>query len=172
MGFGKDGKGVIIYDAVGENIGALASNDAIAFSSRAVGAMIEDFRMLKCEYWMAIRAAQAVVLADGPVVVGMAHGGLTAALIEETLESTVLDQGSFVAIEEASRPVWPLEVFMIPDADSGNVVDLTRKGSFTPRWTFNNPDGWVWWAYNLSSQVLITGNELNIQAKCFGVWVA
>ncbi len=127
--------------------------------------------MMKLDYYIAINPAPADVILDGPVLVGVAQGALSAAQIEATLDRIVTGQGSITPLEESSRPVWPLELFNIPDADSGDNSSLTRKGEKTIRWTFNNPDGWSWWAYNMSSAVLITGNNFNCIAKCFGMWV-
>ncbi len=171
MGFGKDKAGVIIYDAVEVDIGALNAQDASNLASRNGGNMVEDFRMLRMDYWMAIKPAQAVVVLDGPIIVGVSHGDLTGAEVEEALESIVLGNDNIVANEQAMRPVWPLEVFIIPDADSADNATLVRKGTFKPRWTFPNPAGWRWWVYNNSDAQLVTGTNLNILAKCFGVWL-
>ncbi len=171
MGFGKDGKGVIIYDSVVEGFGVLASLDAIIFTGRANGAMAEDFRMLRLDYWMSVIPSSGAFVLDGPVLVGIAHGALSAAQIEASLESIVVDQGSITPMEEANRPVFPLELFLIPELDVSDAATLVRKGSANIRWTFNNLDGWVWWAYNNSSDALITGSIFNVLAKAFGVWV-
>ncbi len=172
MGFGKDGKGVIVYDQAEENIGAVPVGDLVTLTNRAQGVMVEDYRMLKCDYWINIRPAAAIVIFEGPVMIGMAHGDLTAAEIEAALESVVLGAVDLVANEEAGRPVWPLELILLPDADQGNAVDLSRKGSFTPRWTFPNPAGWQWWVWNLNAVTAVTtGSFISIVAKTFGVWV-
>ncbi len=170
MGFGKDGRGAIVPDQIDTGFGALAANDAVLLGGNYDGTIIEDFRMIKLEYWMGVRPAQAVVIEDGPVLVGLAAGNLTAANIEESLETIPLD-GASINNELAMRAVWPLEVFTLPDADSGDNATLWRKGEKVIRWTFHNPHGWTWWVYNMSGVVLITGSSVQIQAKIFGVWV-
>ncbi len=172
MGFGKDGKGVIIHDSVNNlDIGALAARDCVLITNRMGGTLVEDFRMIKTEYFLGIRPSQTTTLFGGPILIGVAYGDLIAAEIEEALESVVLGQGDLPAIEEAMRPVWPLEIILMPDADLGNSSDLTRKGEFSPRWTFPNPSGWRWWVYNMSTVALVAGNGISVQSKSFGVWV-
>ncbi len=173
MGFGKDGKGAILYDSVNNiDIGALAGNDAILVANRYdSGVMLEDFRIIKVDYWIGIRPSQTTTLYGGPIIVGLAHGDLTAAEIEEVLESTVLSAGDIVASDVALRPVWPLEMILMPDADLGNSSDLVRKDSVNIRWTFNDPEGWVWFVYNAGTVALVAGNGITILAKIFGMWV-
>ncbi len=170
MGFGKDGMGQILYDQIRGGLGALATLDVALLGGSYDAALVEDFRIFKMDYWMNISPNQATVILDGPVIIGIAAGNLTAAEIEQSLEAIPLNADA-TALEESNRPVWPLETFLIPDADNADNSDLTRKGSINLRWTFQNPSGWVWWAYNLSSFNLITGSTVVTLAKMFGMWV-
>ncbi len=170
MGFGKDGKGEIIYDSTSQNMGALASLDLALLGGRYDDNLLEDFRIVKIDYWMSMRPAQAIVVLDGPLLVGIADSSLTAAEIEEAIESQVLNSNS-TSSEESMRAVWPLEVFNLSDPDGGPQSDLTRKDSKNLKWTFNNPNGWQWWVYNMSPFAITTGSQLIINAKAFGVWV-
>ncbi len=172
MGFGKDGKGTIIYDQVsGADLGALAAVDLTAIAGNQFGATIEDFRVLKMDYHVAISPAAAITVANGPLLFGVASGHLLASEIEECIESVLLNRGGIPEGEQAMRPVWPLETFIIHDPDQGPQSDLTRDGSFNPRWTFTNPDGWRYWVYNMSSFVITTGSLLSAITKSYGVWV-
>ncbi len=171
MGFGKDGLGQIIYDSVRADMGGLAGLDAVVLGGKYLDALVEDFRIMKMDYWMGLLPAQAVVLINGPILIGIANGKLTAAQIEEALEAVPVNSND-PALEESNRAVWPLETFMIPDADAADNATIWRKGTFNPRWTFNNPDGWQWFAYNYTSSAIVTGSIINIQAKCFGMWVS
>ncbi len=172
MGFGKDGKGAILYDrVVSGGITALTNQDLVALNGSYSGALLEDFRIIRMDYWMAIRGAQAIVLFDGPAWVGIADSRYTAAEIEECLESLVINRGN-TEEEEAMRAVWPLEMIMIPDPDTGDTSGLVRKGSKNINWTFTNPNGWKYWVYNASGVNFITGSTLELQAKIFGVWVS
>ncbi len=173
MGFGKDGRGQILYDNIATvNLSGLAGQDVVELGSLYNDTLVEDFRIMKCDYWMGILPAQAVVLLNGPILIGLAAGFLSAAAIEEALESLPLSADT-TAIEDANRPVWPLEVFMIPDVDEADNATLWRKGTFNPRWTFGNgsPGGWTWWAYNFSNAAIVTGTNISIFAKMFGMWV-
>jgi len=172
MGFGKDGKGEILYDSVnGQPLGTLASQDVVLLPNNYDGGvLVDDFRIIKMDYMISVRPAQAVVVFDGPVIIGIAQGNLTAAQIEECIETTVLNRGQ-VESENAMRPVWPLEIIMLPDPDA-QINELTRKGSINLRWTFPNPSGWVWWAWNKSGFALVTGSTVEAHAKIFGVWVS
>ncbi len=173
MGFGKDGKGQILYESAINtgSIGALASKDVVEFGGSYHEVLEEDFRMLKCEYKLGLEPTPNITISEGPILVGLAAGNLQAADIEEALEAVPINRGD-ILLERTMRPVWPLEIFALADPDIGNAGDLTRKGEFSPRWTFQNPDGWTWWIYNLASSALTTGNGLSIFAKFFGVWVS
>ncbi len=172
MGFGKDGKGTIIWDRLSSAaLGALAPVDVVGLSGSVFNAMVEDFRILKMDYFVGLQPAQAIVVQDGPLLFGVASGHLLAAEIEEAIESILLNRGGVPEGEQAMRPVWPLEVFVMHDPDQGPQSDLTRKGSFNPKWTFTNPDGWRYWVYNMTGGAIITGSTISLITKSFGVWV-
>ncbi len=164
MGFGKDGKGQIIYDQVTISLGTLAAKDVIA---GAIHTSLENaFRILKTEYfitWDGVTVADA----DGPILVGMSAGGLSAAEIEEAIEADPTGSFDRPAIEESNRPVWP--VALLNQALEGGM--LQAKGSFNPRWTMPETIGWSWWVYNLENAALTTGSAVIVFAKNFGVWV-
>ncbi len=171
MGFGKDGKGQIFYERINQALGGLASFDVIAAPSAGyTGNMVEDFRMLRQDYWMTIKGAQATVIQDGPIMVGLAQGELTAAEIEECVESRPINANDRVQLERSGRAVWPLEMFMWRDVDNAQ-QPYVIKGTINPKWTFNNPQGWTYWVYNSSENAIITGATLELFAKSYGVWV-
>ncbi len=160
MGFGKDGKGQILWDALNQGLGALAAKDVVAFGARAIQ---EDFRILRLDYYAAWKAAAA----GDAVLFGLADGALTAAEIEECIENQALDSNDVPAIEQSMRPVWPMDMLVDSAGGTPNV-----SGSIKPRWTFKDTDSWQYWAYNPdSSTALTTGGELPLVCKIFGVWV-
>ncbi len=169
MGFGKDGKGQILYDITILSPGSLSPNDV---GSTAVHTnLTEDFRILKTEYWVSWNP----VITDGqegPVIVGMAAGGLSATEIEECLEADPTDTSDAPESEQVMRAVWPLEQFILYNdttgVDYGSVI--SAQGTFNPKWTMPNPSGWSWWVYNQST-ALLTGGAFFFFAKHFGVWV-
>lgn len=172
MGFGKDGKGQILYDLVEIDIGGLAADDLASTGSTTGTNLLEDFRILKTEYFITTVFADSV---DGPIVVGMAAGGLSAPEVEECIESTPTDLSDVLESEQVMRPVWPLETFVITSYSGTNelttVGKTIAKDSFTPKWTFTNPSGWSWWAYNNSNAALAATGRVYIFAKHYGVWV-
>ncbi len=173
IGFGKDGKGAILYDSISTDMGALAANDVAEILGQYHDVLVDDFRIIKTEYFVSVNGAQAIVLEDGPLLFGMADAALTGAQIEECLESVVLNRGAVPEEEQAMRPVWPLEIFTLMDVDAGNgaMKPGPLKGSFNPRWTFRNPEGFTYWVYNMSSAAIATGSVIEGLFKHFGVWL-
>lgn len=168
-GFGKDGKGQILWDVQDISIGALAANDVISANSTTGVNLDEDFRILKTQYFFAWRAPD---FSEAPILIGMAAGGLQANEIEEAIESTPNDTNDYPEIEQAMRPVWPLEGMMLQN--DGTFADGARtlaQDSFNPKWTMPSPGGWVWWILNHGSAALTAGGVMHIVAKHFGVWV-
>ncbi len=173
MGFGKDGMGAILYDQVNTNYGALAALGVAEIQGGYHDALVDDFRIIKTQYQIGIRAAAGVVLQDGPLIFGMADASLTSTEIKECIDSRVLNQGQVPEEEESMRPVWPLEIFNVldPDAGNGGMSPGPITGSFNPRWTFRNPEGFTYWIFNLGNVVTITGSFIQGLFKHFGVWV-
>ena len=88
----RDGKGQIIWDRVASaDMGALAANDLVSISGAVFDAMVEDFRIIKMDYWIGLTPAQAIVILDGPILVGVAAGQLDAAEVEEAKLILVVD---------------------------------------------------------------------------------
>ncbi len=169
MGFGKDGKGQILWDISTITLGALAANDAVSVTQGSN--LLEDFRILKTEYFIGTKFADN---SEGPLLIGMAAGGNTAAEIEEAIEAEPNDISDTPEIEEVMRPVWPVTIHILQSfsgtAEFSTVGKNISEGVLNPRWTMPNPSGWSWWAYNLGT-LFTTGGLVEIAAKHFGVWV-
>ncbi len=174
MGFGKDGKGQVLWDSGADSritLGTLASLDVI--SKNVHTDITEDFRILKTKYFMQY-APGAFDAIEGPLLIGMAPGAMTSGEIEQAIEANPDDRNDIPDIEFVDRMVWPLEVlFSSVDATNGTSVGskVIAQGEFTPKWTMPNPDGWTWWAYNFSQAALADNGFVEIIAKHFGVWV-
>ncbi len=165
MGFGKDGKGAILYGGFDLVPGALAPRAVVAGGSGYLNALDEDFRVIKVEYFLTYKPAAA----GDVMLVGMADGAISNVLIEEALESRPSDSNDYPAVERAMRPVWPLEIM---GDHTGDVGPVTVKGEKTIRWTFSNPEGWQWWFYNMDAAAAWGGaNEVHLTSKIYGVWV-
>lgn len=163
MGFGRDGKGVIIREDVDITLGTLAQNTAIKATSGGLGgAMDEDFRMIKSEF----NAAFEMQAAGDEFYIGIADNELTVAEIAECLAvNGPIAMNDNLGRERAERPVWLLGIF---SNNSKNQHLLPVE--FKLRWTFSNDEGWTWFAFNPAADALTTGAIVNIHAKHYGVW--
>jgi len=164
MGFGKDGKGQILYENVALLPGALAAKDVIAGFGAYQDNLIEDFRILKSEIHWGTRTGTA----GDSFMWGIAGGELSAAEIEEALEARPFNTNDNVALERSMRPVWPLGVSVLADDPSTSGGVPIEKNV---RWTFANPNGWQFWVYNYTSLAMTTGTICDLFIKHFGVWV-
>ncbi len=133
---------------------------------------LEDFRLLKSEYFLSLEGA-TFVSGDGPLIFGIADGKLTVAEIAAALTvDGPLGRQDTINRELAERPVWPLAQIDFA-AQPGDNSDPSHMPLVVtkPRWTFSNPDGFVYFVYNMGSGALTTGGILFVQATHFGVWV-
>ncbi len=171
MGFGKDGKGVLIRERTTITLGGLGVNTAIKQDSPLV--ITEDFRMIKAKIYAYLTGA-TFVAGDGPVLVGLSNDDLSVGEIAEALTvDGPLGPDQTVQADQAMRPVF--ELGMIPFLDEA--VNGNQPGLVLPpieaivRWTFYNATGWTLFAFNFGSSSLTTGGVIQILAKYFGVWV-
>ncbi len=174
MGFGKDGKGVIIREEVTITPGALVSKTVIKGTGGAV-LQTTSFRILKTEYFIVQNNAWATN-GDG-IIVGLANGALTTVQIADCIDANGPDdRNDTVTADESMRAVWLLNLMKEP-FDAGGVADASRQVnnglpiSFNPKWTFTPTEGWDWFAYNPFTGNLTSGASFIIIAKHFGVWV-
>ncbi len=168
MGFGKDGKGAIIRENVTITVGGLAAVAVIKGTSLSIS---EDFRILKTEYFISQSGNWGAV--GDEVIIGFADDELSVGEIAECLNvDGPVDRNDRLAEERVMRAVWSL---IDLKGDSTTVVmQPPNDGKFMehkPRWTFSNPEGWTWFAYNPLSGALTAGAVFIINAKYFGVWV-
>ncbi len=173
MGFGKDGKGVIIVEQRSQVVGTLNGNASLIIGVNL--ATVERFRMLKNE----LRAVFVSSTAGDMVGmgIGIADGDLTTAQIEEAIETNgPLGPNDIVNAEEAMRPVWMLGTFDgrsdVAVAEKVMLDDLTGGAVMTKsvRWTFAAVKSWNYFLYN-GGTAPTTGASILIRAKSFGVWV-
>lgn len=169
MGFGKDGRGVILYGGCQINIGGLASLDVIGASMLT---FTEDFRLLKLEGWGATDSY--TVGASHALLVGLADGDLSDAEIEECLEARSQHPNDRISVEQSERPVWPLGILTERQISASEMAALLNNGQsavWKQRWTFG-PSGIKIWAYNFDNTGAFgTAAYLNFYCKLYGVWV-
>jgi len=170
MGFGKEKKGVMIREKTSITLGTLASVAAVLQDN--VKTFEEDFRMLKHEVFLHLKGG-TFVEGDGPIVVGIASGDLAVAEIAEAM----VTDGPFgrdqrVEDERATRPVWGLYMLeFVPTSGSQDNRWIQMATGKKPRWSFSNPDGFNWFAFNMGSGALTTGGVIELLATYFGLWL-
>lgn len=169
MGFGKDGKGTILRETQDIVLGALGAQSAVKSSAQL--AITDDFRLLKTEYFVALSAFFQAV--GDEVIIGIADNELTVAEIAACINADgPLDRNDRVPEELSHRAVWLLTQVKgtsttVPDVPGNDGKAFECK----LRWTFCNPEGWTWFAYNPLGLALTTGGQFKIVAKHYGVWV-
>ncbi len=159
MGFGKDGRGEIIYDAFQVSIATLNGKTAIAGLGASDDALTEKFRLVKTEGWLAVEGT-AVSTA---LLIGIAASEFTQAEIEAAMETAHLSPQA-TSGEASERPV-----FLLGAVDCQNRSSQVVHWEKTIRWTFHA--GFQFFIYNISSSNATTGNLAVMQSKNFGVWV-
>ncbi len=171
MGFGKDHRGAILRERIVSGaLGALAAQDAVSFAGLVLE---EDFRILKSEIYVNVSTLTA---GEGKgLIFGIANGALSAAEIEEAIESGgPLDRNDRVREERSMRNVKALGAMDKAENaatrswftnEAGGLLLLSKH-----RWTYSNPEGWDWWVYNLGGS-MTTGALLQLYAVHYGVWV-
>ncbi len=173
MGFGKDGKGIMISEKRGQALGALATDTAIIVGTKL--AITEDFRMLKNELLSFISGLTA---GEGlGLWLGIAQGGLTLSEIEGAIESNgPLDDHNMSEEEVVLKPVWVIgriEKLALSDVEAIFVDAMTGSPLITSkhRWTYgDNASGWNYFVYNLGV-ALTSGSTIKLMGRSFGVWV-
>ncbi len=172
-GFGKDGKGVIVYESRSQALGALSGNKGIIVGTKL--AITDDFRMLKNEL---LASVTTMVAGEGHgLEIGIADGDFTLAQIEEALDKNgPLARDNTIETEQAQRAVFILGTInpTDPAAIDATFLDKVTGAPFVIsklRWTFHsNTQGWNYFVYN-SGQTLSTGSTVKIHAKSFGLWL-
>ncbi len=169
MGFGKDGKGVIIRESRSQVLGTIAAESALIIGTKL--ATLERFRMLRCEV-----QATIVNLTSGEgtgMLLVLADGQFTQTEVEATIEADgPLGPNDDVTENIADRPVW---TFGAVDRETGTEALFENDmGGHTmvvkPRWTFARTKSWNFLVYNLGAAPT-TGSSVIIRVKSFGVWV-
>ncbi len=170
MGFGKDGKGVIIRESRNQTIGTLGAGVALIVGTKL--ATLERFRIIKAELIASVFGATAGD--QNAMFVGLADGDLTVAEIEAAIEANgPLGPNDRITMAIAERPAWWFGVTeQEPNADPRAFKG--RNGSpvmeETIRWTFARTKSWNWFVYNMG-EAPTTGATVRIRSKLFGVWV-
>ncbi len=169
MGFGKDGKGVIITH--NDEITLLTLADNTALKQDTILSMDENFRMIKAEIRGVMRGVQS---SEGPIDLFLCNNELTVPQIEEaTSASGPINRGDRQAAEQAERYVQLIGTFS-GDLSTDELLGADgQRGVITKtiRWTFSAQNGWCLAAINRSGGALTTGGTIRLYQKFYGVWV-
>ncbi len=170
MGFGKDGKGVILRESLSIGIGTLA-----AFAALKIGtapAILERYRIIKSEIVASITGVTAGEM--NGLYLGLSDGDLTLAELEAAIENNgPLGPNDTVSEAVSMRPVWWFGVTHHNET-LNEVTFQNEQGGYlmsrNVRWTFARTKSWSWFVYNMGTAPT-TGATLSLRAKNFGVWV-
>ncbi len=171
MGFGKDGKGVIIRRQQTVVLLTLADQAALFIGSKL--AIADDFRMLKTECFCTLRGGTAGDV--GGLLFGLADADLTPAEVAAGIAANApTDANDQVGSDLAERPSW-LFGALVPDSSgtAGNFVGIDGSPMLVlkPRWTFGTTKSWAMFIYNNTGSALTTGASVDLIEKSFGVWI-
>ncbi len=172
MGFGKQGTGAILREDLTITLGALAGKTGIFVTGGGLqGTLGEDFRIMKTE----IHGVSVGIEAQDDIVeLYLLNGELSLAEAEACIESNgPTDRNDRVNTELAERWVRYVGHFADKSGAAGNRV-LEGEGRpvvIKPGWTFSDPEGWEWMAYNAGGANMTTGGVLSLKATHYGVWV-
>lgn len=172
MGFGKQGTGEILHERATLTIGGLAAAAAIKSTAGLLDNLLDDFRIIKTEYLISQVGNWGAV--GDEIYFGICNGELTVAEIAANIVSNGPQNRNDRGRQESSmRAVWVLG--QLKGSSTTIVEDVLDGGKVqekTLRWTFSNPEGWSWFAFNPLTGALTTGAVFSITAKHFGVWVS
>ncbi len=176
MGFGKDGKGVMVQERTTMTLGALAAN-ALVIANSSVQ-LDSDFRILKSEI-TAVLSGMTSLEGQG-LLLYMMEGDLSSAEGEAKIEqSGPLRPGQQIEEEIASRWVKRIGITVGPTVNETERVFRNEYNggllSYNPRWTFRRgrtatEGGWNWGIYN-SAVAITSGADVEIIGTHYGVWV-
>lgn len=172
MGFGKDGRGVILREFIDPtSLGAISTGSVIQFSGPT---MEDDFRILKSEVMAGISGGDAGE-AEGVLLV-MSNGELSASEVGACLRTQgPVDRNDRARQETAERQCHPIGVAIKAGIANTEIVFHDKKTN-APMcidkfpWTYSDPEGWAWNVYN-QGPAIATGSNLYLQATHYGVWV-
>ncbi len=169
MGFGKDGKGVIIRQDISQAIGTLAAGAGLIITANL--ATLERFRMLKSEIIATIEGATAgelqgmgLYLVDGDLALSEFVASLTAAGPLGPNDAVVAAAAERFSVYAGMVHLTAGEERIFLNETGGAMLEVK------PRWTFSRTKSWNWVLFN-HGVAPTTGATVKVKAKSFGVWV-
>ncbi len=171
MGFGKDGKGVIVREQRDQTLLTLAADFAAIIGTKL--AIADDFRMLKAEVQVSLVGGTPGDI-EG-LTLGIADGDLSASEISAAMVADApLDANDIVGGNVAERFASIFGALVTNfDGTQGTFRGESNSPLLVvmPRWTFGTTKSWNWFIYNNTGSALTTGASVSLSSKCFGVWI-
>ncbi len=171
-GFGKDDKGVIVYESRSQALSGLSGNAGILVGTKL--ATSEDFKMLRNETTAMLTGL--TVGQGGGLLFGIADGDLTLVEIEEALDRNgPLTRVDSDGMNVANRAVFITGVYepRSLDEDEGLFRDKITDAlilSSKLRWRFHKTASWNYFVYNAGTTIT-TGASVKIHSKSWGLWL-
>ncbi len=158
---GKYIRGKIEIDG---DLGALATKSLVAVPTGEVTSERMWLSSVKATWSL---KDLAIVVDDGPVLVGLAHGDYTAAEIEAVIENSgSWDEGDLVNQEIAKRKVRIVGTFRATaaaaEAVQTYVLNEGRPITTKCNWILTTGKAIDFWAYNMGTDALTTGSKLGV----------
>lgn len=170
MGFGKDGRGVIINELRSQVIGTLAALTGLFIGTKI--AITEDFRMLRAEVLATITNGTAGEFTG--MELWLVDGDLTLGEFEQKIEiNGPTSRHDRVLSEQAERfakPVGYARQNAVSEVDFVSVDTNAKLLVVKPRWTFGETTSWNWVLYNRGVPPT-TGATIQIQVTDYGLWL-
>ncbi len=169
MGFGKDGKGVIIRESRTQAITTLGNLAALLIGTKLV--TLERFRMLKTEIWATITGMTSGEMTG--MTIGLADGDYSVSEIQ----AAMVNEGPLGPNDKANEDISDRVTWLAGaiDRETGTeaIFENEQGGhmlTLKPRWTFARTKSWNWFLFNTGAAPT-TGATVSIVVKSFGVWV-
>ncbi len=108
------------------------------------------------------------IVGEGPIEVGVSHGDLVVAEVNEAITAEVIDPDDIIAMERARRPVRRIGTF------SGGFVNETLNDGIpirrALRFSVGNDNMLDIWFKNLGGAALTTGSRMEWHGTLYGRW--
>ena len=173
-GFGKDGRGIILYELeVTTSLGALANLAAIKLAGPS---MEHKFRILRSDVECYLIDATTTKDVTG-LIFGIANGDLSATEIAEAMTAVPTEPNDAVTSERAQRNIKVLGVLDVRGAPVAGTSFMFVGPEGSPmmqnkhRWTYHPIEMWDWFVFNNTGSDLTIGALATLSATHYGLWV-
>lgn len=152
----RDRNFVAIPFSASLTLGALTDDNVVSGSPITFG---EDIFVISCDVNVTTRDGTA---GEGPIEVGVAHGDLTNAEIEEALQAELTDPDDIIARERARRPVRRAgQILGTSSVDAANLLNGGQVKRVPCRFSIGDGHTFKLWA---------AARGGNLTAGCVAEW--